>query len=75
MPSNMPDARAVEEALRRAREMQGRSAHNAPPPPEKPTEESPQGNAETSTEIPKEFQAAPNRPLSPLDTLLSLIHI
>ena len=24
MPSNMPDARAVEEALRRAREMQGR---------------------------------------------------
>ena len=66
MPSNMPDARAVEEALRRAREMQGRSAHNAPPPPEKPTEESPQGNAETSTEIPKEFQAAPNRPLSPL---------
>ena len=68
MPSNMPDARAVEEALRRAREMQGRSAHNAPP--EKPTEESPQGNAETSTEIPKEFQAAPNRPLSPLDTLL-----
>ena len=55
MPSNMPDARAVEEALRRAREMQGRSAHNAPPPPEKPTEE---------------FQAAPNRPLSPLDTLL-----
>mgnify|MGYP007057047846 CR=1 FL=1 len=62
MPSNMPDARAVEEALRRAREMQGRSAHNAPPPPEKPTE--------TSTEIPKEFQAAPNRPLSPLDTLL-----
>lgn len=31
MPSNMPDARAVEEALRRAREMQGRSAHNAPP--------------------------------------------
>ena len=70
MPSNMPDARAVEEALRRAREMQGRSAHNAPPPPEKPTEKSPQGNAETSTEIPKEFQAAPNRPLSPLDTLL-----
>ena len=70
MPSNMPDARAVEEALRRAREMQGRSAHNAPPPPEKPTEESPQGNAETSTEIPKEFQAAPNRPLSPLETLL-----
>ena len=57
MPSNMPDARAVEEALRRAREMQGRSAHNAPPPPEKPTEKSPQGNAETST-------------LSPLDTLL-----
>ena len=70
MPSNMPDARAVEEALRRAREMQGRSAHHAPPPPEKSTEESPQGNAETSTEIPKEFQAAPNRPLSPLDTLL-----
>ena len=35
MPSNMPDARAVEEALRRAREMQGRSAHHAPPPPEK----------------------------------------
>ena len=64
MPSNMPDARAVEEALRRAREMQGRSAHHAPPPPEKPTEDSPQGNAETSTEIPKEFQAAP------LDTLL-----
>ena len=29
MPSNMPDARAVEEAVRRAREMQGRSAHNA----------------------------------------------
>ena len=55
MPSNMPDARAVEEALRRAREMQGRSAHHAPPPPEK---------------SPKEFQAAPNRPLSPLDTLL-----
>ena len=70
MPSNMPDARAVEEAWRRAREMQGRSAHHAPPPPEKSTEESPQGNAETSTEIPKEFQAAPNRPLSPLDTLL-----
>ena len=44
--------------------------HHAPPPPEKSTEESPQGNAETSTEIPKEFQAAPNRPLSPLDTLL-----
>ena len=70
MPSNMPDARAVEEALRRAREMQGRSAHHAPLLPEKSTEESPQGNAETSTEIPKEFQAAPNSPLSPLDTLL-----
>ena len=70
MPSNMPDAHAVEEALRRAREMQGRSAHNAPPPPEKPTEESTPGNAETSTELPKEFQAAPNKPLSPLDTLL-----
>lgn len=32
MPSNMPDARAVEEALRRAREMQGRSAHHAAAP-------------------------------------------
>lgn len=70
MPSNMPDARAVEEALRRAREMQGRSAHHAPPPPEKPTEESTPGNAETSSKMPTEFQAAPNRPLSPLDTLL-----
>lgn len=71
MPSNMPDARAVEEALRRAREMQGRSAaHHTPPPPEKPPEEPPHENAETSSEIPKEFQATPNKPLSPLDTLL-----
>lgn len=70
MPSNMPDARAVEEALRRAREMQGRSAHNAPPPPEKPTEESTPGNTESSSGIPKEFQAIPKGSLSPLDTLL-----
>ena len=71
MPSNMPDARAVEEALLRAREMQGRSAaHNTPPPPEKPPEEPPRENTNTSTEAPKEFRAFPNKPLSPLDTLL-----
>ena len=58
MPSNMPDARAVEEALRRARKCKGRSAHNAPPSPEKANGGIAAGNAETSTEIPKEFQAA-----------------
>ena len=82
MPSNMPDARAVEEALRRddrsyrvwnilgAVSLKEGKEQEACEAFEKPTEESPQGNAETSTEIPKEFQAAPNRPLSPLDTLL-----
>ena len=59
MPSNMPDARAVEEALRRAREMQGRSAHNAPSTPEKPTEDAPPGNAETAAEIPQEIDLFP----------------
>lgn len=78
MPSNMPDARAVEEALRRAREMQGRSAiHNnesstphEPPKPEAPRENAQHEDTVTSTEIPKEFRAVPNKPLSPLDTLL-----
>ena len=58
MPSNMPDARAVEEALRRARKCRGARRITRRPRRKKPTEESPQGNAETSTEIPKEFQAA-----------------
>ena len=78
MPSNMPDARAVEEALRRAREMQGRSAvHNneqntphEPPETEAPRENAPHENIKTSTEIPQEFRAVPSGPLSPLDTLL-----
>ena len=33
MPSNMPDARAINEALRRAREMQNRSASQPKPEP------------------------------------------
>lgn len=31
MPNNMPDARAINEALRRAREMQSHAAAQAPP--------------------------------------------
>ncbi|MBQ2669065.1 MAG: hypothetical protein IJF56_10605 [Clostridia bacterium] len=45
MPSNMPDIRAVNEALRRAREMQRRSAPPPPPatsPPPPPPEPKPE---------------------------------
>ena len=44
MPSNMPDARAINEALRRAREMQSRSAPQREPeptPPPAPSEPEP----------------------------------
>ena len=33
MPNNMPDARAINEALRRAREMQSHAAAQAAPAP------------------------------------------
>ena len=69
MPSNMPDARAVNEALRRAREMQNRSAVPRESEPIRPS----------APEDPKEIREQPHAPQSlqhteksssPLDFLL-----
>ena len=54
MPSNMPDARAINEALRRAREMQTRSA--VPPEPQK---EEPSSAPESKPLPPPKKQASP----------------
>ena len=62
MPSNMPDARAVNEALRRAREMQNRSA----PPQVQP--ESPK-EAPIPAPEPKPLPP-PQKPATPLGFLL-----
>lgn len=66
MPNNMPDARAINEALRRAREMQSHAA--APAPAREPAPEADQ-------KPPQERQAAQAPPAqsgrsSPLDLLL-----
>lgn len=68
MPSNMPDARAINEALRRAREMQSRSAPAAAPEPEPDPEPA---QPPTTQEPPEESGTSPAlRPASPLDFLL-----
>ncbi|MBO5647137.1 MAG: hypothetical protein J6S59_08475 [Clostridia bacterium] len=73
MPSNMPDIRAVNEALRRAREMQRRSA--PPPAPNPPVPEP----SPAPVPIPEPHRAPEPHPLppapkervvSPLDTFL-----
>lgn len=65
MPSNMPDARTVNEALRRAREMQNRSRTPAAVPPEpEPAPEAPQTERQTLPAAPMAQKA------SPLDVLL-----
>lgn len=71
MPSNMPDARAVNEALRRAREMQTRSAAPQPPPatPQAPPKAEPEAPVTQQTEPPLS-PAAPQKAPSPLDFLL-----
>lgn len=73
MPSNMPDARAINEALRRAREMQSRSAspHIPEPPPPSPEPENAQENAPQQTDTPESVSAQPTRKSSsPLDFLM-----
>lgn len=60
MPNNMPDARAINEALRRAREMQSHAA--APAPAREPAPEADQ-------KPPQERPAQSGRS-SPLDLLL-----
>lgn len=62
MPSNMPDIRAVNEALRRAREMQRRSAPVSPPdtpsaPPPPPVPEPP---------VPEPMPVAEPKPIQPI---------
>ena len=65
MPSNMPDARTVNEALRRAREMQNRSRTPAAVPPEsEPTPAAPQVEQKSVPAAPAVQKA------SPLDALL-----
>ncbi len=65
MPSNMPDARTVNEALRRAREMQNRSRTPAAVPSEpEPVPEAPQAESKTVPAAPMAQKA------SPLDVLL-----
>ena len=64
MANNMPDTHAINEALRRAREMQSRSAPApAPPEPPEPPPEAP------PPESPPEPKPAARR-ASPLDALL-----
>ena len=65
MPSNMPDARTVNEALRRAREMQNRSRT----PPE-PLPEPEQTHAEPGVAPPASPPSVPQKKASPLDLLL-----
>lgn len=66
MPSNMPDARAINEALRRAREMQSRSAPAAPPDPEPAPKPVQQAEPQPSSAP----ASPPSAPASPLDLLL-----
>ena len=74
MPSNMPDARAINEALRRAREMQSRSAppHNPEPSPPAPSEPEPTPELITQhTHEPSVQQPPPaGKSNSPLDFLM-----
>ena len=71
MPSNMPDARAINEALRRAREMQNRSA----PQHVQESPRSPQ-SAESEPTVPVPCESEPQtvqlteKSHSPLDFLL-----
>lgn len=67
MANNMPDTHAINEALRRAREMQSRSAP-APAPPEPPEPPEPTPEAPPSESPPEPKPAA--RRASPLDALL-----
>ena len=64
MPNNMPDARAINEALRRAREMQSHAAAQAAPAPAR--EPAP----EADRKPPQERQSAQSGRSSPLDLLL-----
>lgn len=65
MPSNMPDAKTVNEALRRAREMQNRSRT----PPE-PLPEQEQTHTEPGDAPPASPPSVPQKKASPLDLLL-----
>ena len=66
MPNNMPDTRAINEALRRAREMQSRSA----PAPEA-SEPEPQPAAPAPPENKQEMKPQPSgKHISPLDLFL-----
>ncbi len=65
MPNNMPDARAINEALRRAREMQSRSEAPAQPQAENAPEHKPDAPAQ-----PAPSSAAESPPASLLDHLM-----
>lgn len=63
MPNNMPDARAINEALRRAREMQSHAAAQAAPAPDR--EPAPEADQKPPQERPAQSGRS-----SPLDLLL-----
>ncbi|MCF2652723.1 hypothetical protein [Anaeromassilibacillus senegalensis] len=70
MPNNMPDTRAINEALRRAREMQSRSAP-APEASEPAPQPEPQPAAPAPPENKQEMKPQPSgKHISPLDLLL-----
>lgn len=66
MPNTMPDIRAVNEALRRAREMQSRSA----PPPKAPSPPEPPILHESVHNQPLPAPRPAEKAASPLDILL-----
>ncbi|MGN0479636.1 MAG: hypothetical protein ACI4GO_09400 [Hominenteromicrobium sp.] len=69
MPNNMPDTRAINEALRRAREMQARSAQAPEPAPEPQPEPAPETPAPPEAPAETKPQSTAHR-ASPLDLLL-----
>lgn len=69
MPSNMPDARTVNEALRRAREMQNRSRTSPEPLPE-PEQTHAEPVSEPGVAPPASLPTAAQKKASPLDLLL-----
>lgn len=69
MPNNMPDARAINEALRRAREMQSRSETPAQPQPEHAPEHTAE-HTSSAPEQPAQTSAAQSPPASLLDHLM-----
>lgn len=69
MPSNMPDARTVNEALRRAREMQNRS-RTPPEPLHEPEHTHVESKSEPGYAPPASPPSIPQKKTSPLDLLL-----